>query len=193
MSDDTNVRRLWAIAAKGVLGLWLMIALVQQYPTALRQGYDDLVMGMRPLSRSPGSTPAPSGVQELAAHLRAFGAGRGWPALLILPLPAQFERDPGRFDELDVAALGGLADDIFRLAYSSFPQTVDVAFLDSRGRLRRVSYRPEERFIPAAPLDLALYEIVAVHRDAAAMLGRMEPVAQTSDGAIVIYRRPDQP
>ena len=187
MSDDTNVRRRWAIAARGVLGLWLMIALVQQYPTVLHQGYDDLVMRMSPLSG--GSTRAAPGLQELAAHLRALDGGRAWPALLILPLPAPFERDLGRFDELDVAALGNLADQVFRLIYSSFPQPVDLAFLDSRGRLVRASYRPAERFLPTAAVGLSGYAIVAMPRETRLTLDRMEAVGQTSDGAFVIYRR----
>lgn len=187
MSDDTNVRRRWAIAAKGVLGLWLMIALVQQYPTVLRQGYDDLVMRVSPLFR--GSTRAEPGLEELAARLRALDGGRAWPALLVLPLPAPFERDPGRFDELDVAALGSLADQVSRLIYSSFPQPVDLAFLDSRGRLMRASHRPAERFLPTTAVGLSGYAIVAMSRETRLTLDRMEAVGQTSDGAFVIYRR----
>ena len=189
MSNWMKIHHGWETAAKGLLVLWLLIALAQQYPVVLRQGFNDLMKGLSPLPVPSGAAARAPGLQELSGHLKTLDGGRGWHALLILPLPTQFERNLGRFDELNVVGVGGLADDIFRLVYESFPQRLDVAFLDSRGRLTRASYRPAERFVPSVAINLSQYEIVAMPRNTGLALDRMEAVGQTSGGEIVIYKR----
>ena len=113
-----------------------------------------------------------------------------WRSLLILPLPARFEGNLGRFDDFSPVGFEHLAHEILQLAYRSFPRKVDVAFLTSRGNLLMVSHRREERFAPRVAVDPSLYEVVALPSGTRGpRLDRMELVGQTSDGGFVIYRR----
>ena len=179
----------WAIAAKGLLILWLMVSLVQQYPGLLRRGWADVTHGLRPRHLSPGATHPPSELLECLDLLEKLDRDRQWRALLILPMPAQLEGNQGRFDQWDGASLGHLAQEVFQLAYQGYPRRVDVAFLNSRGTLLRVSYQPADRFVPSVPVDLARYEIVALPREMNLALDHMEAVEETSSGAIVLYKR----
>lgn len=193
MPSGIKARSAWATTAKGILILWLLVALTQQYPGILRQGFTDLVKGVQPQSMLSGVEYRASPLVQLMERLESLDENRRWRSLLILPLPAQFEGNLGRFDEFSPVGLEHLAQgmlEIFSLVYRSFPRKVDVAFLNSRGNLLLVSFRPEERFVPRVVADLSQYEMVALPRDIRGLRpDRMEAVGQTSDGGIVIHRR----
>jgi len=179
-----------ATIARGLLVLWLLVALTQQYPRVLQRGFADLSRGLRTRPVPLGVNHRISPLLQLLDRLESLDEDRRWRSLLILPMPARFEGDLGRFDEFSPVGLELLADEIFQLAYLSFPRKVDVAFLNSRGNLLMVSYRWEERFVPRVSVDLSQYEMVALPKNAQGIkLDRMELVGQTPDGWIVIYRR----
>lgn len=190
MPTGTKARSCWAPVAKGLLILWLLVALTQQYPWILQRGLADLTRALRAQVVSDTVNHPLSPSLQLLDRLRSLDGDRGWRSLLILPLPAQFEGDLGRFDEFSPVGLEPLAHEILQLAYRGFPRTVDVAFLNSRGDFLMVSQRREERFVPRVAVDLSQYEMVALPSDTRGLkLDDMELAGQTSDGGIVIYRR----
>lgn len=178
----------WATAGKGLLLLWLALALIRPHPGILRRGLTDLQTGLRPHPLPRGATDRPE-LLEVLDSLDSLDRDQRWRALLVLPLPAQLQADSGRFDEWSGAGLGDLAHQILQVAYQGFPRRVDVAFLSSDGRLLRVSFRPTERFVPKVPVRLADYEIVAVARETGLTPDRMMAISRTSSGAIVLYGR----
>ncbi len=189
MLTGVKAGRKWNTAARCVLLIWLLVALTQQYPKVLQRGIADFSSGPRSWSLLTGASGRASPLLRLLDRLDSMDGSSEWRVLVILPLPVQFERGLGRFDEFSPAGLEHLAHEILQPTYLSFPRKVDIAFLDSHGNLLRVSHRREDRFIPRITVDLSQYEVVALAKDAQRLkLDGMEVVGETPDADIRIYK-----
>ena len=192
MTTGVETGSKWTTTARWVLLIWLFVALIQQYPKVLQQGFADFPRGLQVGSMPTGVSLRTSSLLGLLDRLEGLDGNRKWGLLVILPLPVLFERDLGRFDEFSPIGLDHLAHNILQLTYLGFPRKIDVAFLNSHGDILRVSHRWDDRLVPRVPVSLPQYEMIALPRDMPGLrLDRMEVEGETPDGEIVIYKRTD--